>query len=201
MSDKQSAAHHRRLALRVWARNIHIYTSMLGLLAVIFFSVTGIMLNHTEWFDLDNPHVTERQGTLPAAILKEPDKLAVVEALRKDLGATGALDSFDVDPDELRVVFKSPGRRAEATIERATGQADVSIETHGFAGRIAELHRGTDAGPAWRFIIDVTAVLLLVTSMTGLTLWCLVPKWRPLGLVALGVCVGGCVVIYLVFVP
>ena len=36
-------AHHRRLLLRVWARNIHIYISMLGLLAVVFFSVTGIM--------------------------------------------------------------------------------------------------------------------------------------------------------------
>jgi hypothetical protein len=166
-------AHHRRLLLRVWARNIHIYISMLGLLAVMFFSVTGIMLNHSDWFDLNDPRVTKMEGTLPAAMLKGPDKLAVVEKLRKDFGATGALDSFDVDDSSLEVVFKSPGRRTEANIDRQSGHADVTVESHGFGGRIAELHRGTDAGPAWRLV----------------------------GIAALAVCLGACLIIYFVFVP
>jgi hypothetical protein len=195
------AAHHRRLLIRVWARNIHIYISMLGLLAVMFFSVTGFMLNHDEWFGLSNPRVTKKEGVLPAAMLKEPDKLAIVETLRKDFGATGALDSFDIQGDSLELVFKSPGRRTEAAIDRASGHADVSIETHGFNGRIAELHRGTDAGPVWRAIIDITAILLTITSLTGITLWFLVPKWRPLGLAAMAICLVGCLVVYLVFVP
>lgn len=194
-------AHHRRLLLRAWARNIHIYISMLGLLVVIFFSVTGIMLNHGDWFGLNEPRVTKREGTLPAGILKGPDKLAVVEKLRKELGATGALDSFDSDEGSLNLVFKSPGRRTEANIDRATGHAEVSVESHGFSGRIAELHRGTDAGPAWRLIIDITAILLLITALTGITLWFLIPKWRPLGFAALAVCLGACLVIYFLFVP
>ena len=195
------AAHHRRLLLRVWARNIHIYISMLGLLAVMFFSITGFMLNHDEWFGISNPRISKKEGTLPAAMLKEPDKLAIVEALRKDYGATGALDSFDIQSDTLELVFKSPGRRTEADIDRASGHADVSLETHGFNGRIAELHRGTDAGPVWRAIIDITAILLTITSLTGITLWFLVPKWRPLGLAAMAICLVGCLVVYLVFVP
>src|SRR5579862_7664060 len=124
------SAHHRRLMLRVWARNIHIYISMLGLLMVVFFSVTGIMLNHDDWLGLNDPRVTKKEGTLPAEMLRGPDKLAIVEKLRKDLGATGALDSFDVQDTSLEVVFKSPGRRAEASIDRATGHAEVSVENH-----------------------------------------------------------------------
>ncbi len=194
-------AHHRRLLVKSWTRTIHIYVSMLGLLAVIFFSVTGIMLNHEEWFGFETPRIVNKEGTLPEAMNREPDKLAIVEKLRKDFGATGALDSFEVEDDRLMVVFKSPARRTEATLLRADGHAEVSLETHGFNGRLAELHRGTDAGVGWRWVIDGTAVVLLITSLTGLMLWCLVPKWRPLGLAALGVCVLVCGVVYFALVP
>ena len=121
--------------------------------------------------------------------------------MRKDFGATGALDSFDARDDQLDLVFKSPGRRTEASITRADGHTEISIETHGFAGRFVELHRGTDAGPAWRLVIDATAVLLLLSSITGLVLWLLVPKWRPLGLASLAVSAVICGIIYFALVP
>jgi hypothetical protein len=195
------SAHHRRLLFKKWSRTLHIYLSMLGLLTLIFFSVTGIMLNHEEWFGYAEPRMTKHEGNIPPALLAEPDKLGIVEKLRKDLGATGALESFDVQKDRLELVFKSAGRRTEAGIDRADGHAEVSIETHGFAGRFVELHRGTDAGAAWRLIIDISAVLLLISGATGLVLWLLVPKWRPLGIAALAVCAGAGVIVYLLCVP
>jgi hypothetical protein len=195
-------AHHRRLLYKSWTRTIHIYISMLGLLAVIFFSVTGIMLNHEEWFGFATPVIVTHEGSLPEAMSKEPDKLTIVEKLRKDFGATGALDSFEIDEDRLTVIFKSPGRRTEATLQRNDGHAEVSIETHCLAGRLAELHRGTDAGTGWRlWVIDGTAVVLLITSITGLMLWCMVPRWRPIGLVALGLCLLICGAVYFALVP
>src|SRR3954462_8922712 len=51
-----SAAHHRswrrRLSIRFAALMLwlHIYLSMFGLAAVLFFSVTGLTLNHPDWF-------------------------------------------------------------------------------------------------------------------------------------------------------
>jgi uncharacterized protein len=195
------ASHHRRLLFKKWSRTIHIYISMLGLLAVIFFSVTGIMLNHEEWFGFATPHVVKKEGVIPEAMAKETDKLIIVEKLRKDFSATGALDSFDIEDDSLTVSFKSPGRHTDATIQRADGHAEVTLQSYGFNGRMVDLHRGTDAGPGWRFILDATAVLLLITCATGLLLWCLVPKWRPLGLAALAICVIGCAVVYFAFVP
>ena len=176
---------------------------MFGLLGILFFSVTGIMLNHEDWFGFSEPQTHKTEGMFPAEMLKgkEPDKLTIVEKLRKDFGATGALNSFDVQSDQLDIVFKSPARRAEAVIDRPGGHIEMTYETHGLAGRIAELHRGTDAGPVWSYVIDITAILLTITSLTGLILWLLVPKWRPLGLTALGLCIVICAIIYFVYVP
>lgn len=194
-------AHKRKLFLRKWARTLHIYISMLGLILVTFFAATGFMLNHEEWFGYAEPQTVTRSGTIPPALLETPDKLAIVEMLRKDLGATGAMDSFEVSDDELAVIFKSPGRRAQATITRPGGETEVVIDTHGFIGRLVELHRGVEAGPAWRRVIDATAILLLIIGLTGLILWLSVPKWRPLGLTAAGVCVAVCGVVYFTLVP
>ena len=64
-----------------------------------------------------------------------------------------------------------------------------------------ELHRGTEAGSAWRVVIDVVAGVQIISALTGMLLWWLVPKWRPLGMVALAVCLVACVLVYVVLVP
>ena len=194
-------AHQRKLFVRKWTRTLHIYLSMLGLLVLVFFAATGFMLNHEEWFGFAEPHVEEKQGVIPTTMLEQPDKLAIIELLRKDYAATGALDAFEIESDQVSVIFKSPGRRTQATITRPNGQAEISIETHGFAGRLVELHRGVDAGPAWRLIIDFAAILFLVIGTSGLTLWMFVPKWRPLGLVAVGASLAICATVYFTLVP
>ncbi|MCX8495907.1 MAG: PepSY-associated TM helix domain-containing protein [Akkermansiaceae bacterium] len=191
----------RKNLVRKWARTLHIYLSMLGLLMLVFFASTGLMLNHEEWFGYSEPQVTTHQGTIPVDPLKEPNKLAIVERLRKDFGATGALDSFETETDHLNVVFKSPGRESQASINREDGSTEVTIESHGFIGRLVELHRGVDAGRPWRWVIDVSAILFLIIGITGLTLWLAVPKWRPLGLVAITACIAICAIVYFTLVP
>jgi len=194
-------AHQRKLFVRKWARTLHIYISMLGLVLIVFFAATGFMLNHEEWFGYAEPHVTTIELDVPADLMTGPDKLAIVELLRKNGAATGAMDSFEVEDDQLRVVFKSPGRRTEATITRPDGHASVALESHGFAGRMVELHRGVEAGKAWRLVIDACAILLLIIGGTGLLLWIFVPKWRPLGLTAAAACVVICTAVYFFCVP
>jgi len=194
-------AHHRRLLLKKWSRSFHIYLSMLGLLLIFFFAVTGILLNHEEWFTLNQPQVRKADCSLPVRFVAERDKLAIVECLRRQFGAIGALDTFETQDDQMQLVFKSPGRRTEAVINRADGRAEVTLETSGALRRITELHRGTDTGRGWRLIIDAAAILQLAGAGTGIVLWLLVPKWRPLGLGALAVCAVICLVVYLALVP
>ncbi len=196
-----SAIEHRQRLLRKWSRTFHIYLSMLGLLGILFFAVTGLLLNHEEWFGLAKPTVRKAEGAIPLALLKEPDKLAIVEKLRKDFGASGAVDSFETDKDQITVVFKGPARRVEAVIERGLGHVEVRLESRNAAARFTELHRGVEAGSAWRLLIDVVAAVQIISALTGMLLWWLVPKWRPLGLVALVVCLVACGFVYVALVP
>lgn len=196
-----SAGEHRRRLLKKWSRTLHIYLSMLGLLGILFFAATGLMLNHAEWFGLHQPRTRRVEGVIPPDLLKTPDPLAVVENLRKDFGATGAVDSFEIDDDQVTVVFKSPARRVQAVVDRRNGRAEVMLESRGPAAHLAELHRGTEAGSAWRLVIDAIAVVQIIGALTGVLLWCLVPRWRPLGLAALAVCAVACGLVYLLLVP
>ena len=56
----------RRLNIRfaklmLW---LHIYVSMFGLAAVLFFSVTGITLNHPDWFFGDSERQVQAEGQI-----------------------------------------------------------------------------------------------------------------------------------------
>jgi hypothetical protein len=180
---------------------LHIYLSLFGLVMIVFFALTGFFLNHPAWFNLDNPAVRTAHGVIPADTLAQPDKLALVEHLRAQFHAVGTLDSFDVQDDELRVVFKSPARRVEAVIQRKDGATEVTFESRNALARLSELHRGDDAGPAWRLVIDVVAVLVLLSAGTGVVLWLLVPKWRRWGVAAIVVCVVAGLAVYWFLVP
>src|SRR6218665_1221844 len=69
-------------------RWLHIYSSMFGLIAILFFSVTGLTLNHPSWTFGRKPKEETQKGTIQKAWLgdaeKEPAKLEIVEHLRKE---------------------------------------------------------------------------------------------------------------------
>lgn len=191
----------KHLMLR-WTRTLHIYLTLLALLLLLFFAITGFMLNHADWFSLEEVRTRTQEGHLPTALLSDaPDKLAVVERLRADFGAIGLVDSFEIEEDELRVVFTGPGQRVEATIDRVEGRAKVVSESHGVMGHLTDLHRGKGTGPAWGLIIDGFSVLLLLVSFTGLALWLTLQRRRRFGLVVLTLSVVMCMGVYLLLVP
>ena len=61
----------RRLAIRFakLMRWLHIYLSMFGLAAVLFFSATGITLNHPDWFFGEARRSVQAQGTIDPKLL------------------------------------------------------------------------------------------------------------------------------------
>jgi hypothetical protein len=140
-------------------------------------------------------------GTLPTRIAHEPDKLAVVEALRKDFGAAGALEAFEVEDETLRVIFKTPGRTSEATVRREDGQTAMTHESRGFVGVLTDLHRGKTSGPAWGLVIDGVCVIFLVVSVTGLILWSSLRSRGKHGLAVVGLGLLVAIGVYWFFVP
>jgi hypothetical protein len=139
-------------------------------------------------------HEVERLRRIPI----RPARLAVVELLRSQFGAVGAVDTFEIEEDSLRIVFRGPGRQGEAHVKRDTGEAEVVSESHGVVGRLTDLHKGKYAGAAWGAIIDGVSGLLLVVS---LALWLSLQRRRWLGMIVLALRFALSVGIYLAFVP
>ncbi len=166
-------------------RWLHIYLSMFSLAVVLFFSVTGITLNHPDWFWSGAESTHEAEGEIKRAWLhiaggqatdapgdtdRQVSKLEIVEYLRNTHAIHGALADFRVDEGECVVAFKGPGYGADAFIDRETGQYRLTETYHGFIAVINDLHKGRDSGPVWSVLIDVSAVLMTLISLTGLVL-------------------------------
>lgn len=175
-------------------RWLHIYLSMFGLAAILFFSVTGITLNHPQWFYSGAESRTETEGTVQTRWLRaatsadadperQVDKLQVVEQLRKAHRIHGALSEFRVDETECMVTFKGPGYAADAFIDRDTGKYRLSETYHGFVAVINDLHKGRDTGPVWSVVIDVSAAVMALVSLTGLVLLLYLKLRRKPGLI------------------
>jgi hypothetical protein len=187
------------------SRWLHIYGSMASLALVLFFAITGVTLNHQDWF-ANQQATVERHGTinpswLRTAALEGVDKLQVVESLRSAGGLRGALSDFRIDDGQCEVVFKGPGYEASALVDRTTGRFDVTESRMGFAAVINDLHKGRDTGSVWKAAIDVSALLLAFISLTGLILLYFVHKYRLAGIILFGAGALTSYLIYAVWVP
>jgi hypothetical protein len=200
---------------------LHIYVSMLGLAAVLFFSVTGLTLNHPGWFSSGAQRRVEAEGSVdpkwlhldvPAPspstaaeseldLARQVARLEVVEHLRKAHGVRGALAEFRVDETECMVTFKGPGYSADAIIDRSTGRYTLSQTFQGVVALINDLHKGRDSGPVWSVLIDVSAVVLVAISLTGLILLFYLRLRRGTGLVVIAVGTVIVAAVYLLGVP
>lgn len=186
-----------------WARWVHTYLSMLGLGSLCFFSVTGLTLNHPDWLLGAKRHAQTLAGTMDASWLarggdeKAVDKLKVVEYLRRVHGLHGLVDDFRVEPTECSVVFKGPGSSADVSVERATGKYQGNLLSEGYVALINDLHKGRHTGPAWALVIDIVAVLLTLSAVSGIWLLLYVRRRRVSGF---WIGIWGAALLWLVFV-
>lgn len=156
---------------------------MFGLVAVLFFSVTGITLNHPRWFYDGAAATVESEGRVDPSLLEgDVNKLEVVEYLRQEHSIHGALASFTTEEDECVVTFKGPGYSADAFIRRPKGAYRITEQRHGLIALVNDLHKGRDTGPIWSAVVDVSAVLMAVASATGLLLLFYIKRRRTMGL-------------------
>lgn len=167
-----------------WIRWLHIYGSMFGLCATLLFAVTGLTLNHADWFEAGEPVVRTLEGTLATKDLStNVDKLTIAENLREAHHLRGKVAEFAVEDDECIVVWKGPAYSADATIERATGKYRIEESRRPVMALLDDLHKGRDCGPVWAFVIDAAAVVLTFLSVTGLWLLLYLKKRLRSGLV------------------
>ena len=188
-----------------FSRWLHLYLSMLTFFVVLFFSITGLTLNHADWFDGQQVE-SKLTGTVPAAWVNVPDtarinKLAVVEALRKQHHIKGYVSDFLIEDDQCSVSFKGPGYSADAFLNRRDGTYKLTETRLGLFAVLNDLHKGRDSGPGWGWLIDLSAGFLVLVSLSGLAMLFFLKNKRLNGiLVAI---LGGavCWLLYWLLVP
>jgi uncharacterized protein len=180
--SNKSKAIHRWVAK--WSRWLHIYLSMLSLGAIFFFSITGLTLNHPDWFFRET--TTSKTGRMDANWLNrktppptnwnesdlghEIEKLLVVEHLRNEHKLAGRVSDFLAFSDECEVTFQGPGYAATARIVRATGDYELSVTCNDLVSILNDLHKGRHTGPLWSIVIDVSAIVSGLVALSGMVL-------------------------------
>lgn len=182
-------------------RAVHIYLTMLGLLVMLLFGVTGLTINHEDGFGAITPRVVDREGKLPAELAARPDGLRLVEHLRQTYGIHGAMTDFSEMTDEFAIAFKEPGQLWEVTVDRGAGTVRIHHEQYNFVALINNLHRGRYTGSAWSWVIDFSAILIVLACLTGFVLWLALPRRRQLGIAFLALGTVATMAVIYFFVP
>lgn len=187
------------------ARWLHIYLSMVSFAIVLFFSVTGLTVNHADWF-ASAVKTRQAHGSVDRALLhppgaSEPDKNALVQSLRTREHLHGTVDDVRVDDTEVSFSYRAPGYSADVIVDRQSETYSVTEVRNGFVAVINDLHKGRDAGKVWSWVIDFSAILLTLVSLTGLAILWFIYKRRTSGLMIGAAGLSLCLLVYKIFVP
>jgi hypothetical protein len=183
-----------------WALLAHIYVSMAGFTLALLFGITGLTLNHQD-FGLSTPRISTSEFVLDKSMIETAGQTGIEEAIRKKLGLGSSLTDYHDDPDQVEVTFAGPGIRTVVTINRADGKGQAEKETRGILGKLDDLHKGLDTGVVWYWTIDVAAILLAVSSLTGMVTLVALRARRRSGFAVCALGVLTVIAIYVMWIP
>jgi hypothetical protein len=174
-----------------WLKQLHTWhwmSSALCLIGLLLFTITGITLNHAA--DIEAAPVTiDKKATLPAPLrsaiapddapdAKKPLPPVVAEWVGTEFGVkTGGEAEWSAD--EIYLALPKPGGDGWVSIDRATGEATYEDTDRGVISYLNDLHKGRNAGTAWKWFIDIFAGACLVFTITGFYLLQLHSAKRP----------------------
>jgi hypothetical protein len=192
-------------------RWLHVYVSTALFTLLVFFSATGITLNNG-WY---HPGGNVEQSTelelndkqlslwrLGEAEPWEPDLNAVQEYVRAEFGLTQP-SSFDLDSEmrEVFIEYHVPAGGASVMLSADEKHLIIEFEKGSLLGILNDLHKGRHSGLAWKWLIDISAVFMLVFAASGLILLFQGKKYKKPGVIATLLGTVSPIVFYLLLVP
>lgn len=189
-----------------WFRWVHIYVSMLCFAALMFFAVTGITLNHPTWLGGSEQNVSDYEGDLPPEIAdlvagETIEKLAIAEWFRSKFSLRGRVAEFEVDEYECMIVFKGPGYSADVFVDRELKTYMLTVTQASLVAVLNDLHKGRDSGTAWKWLIDISALVMVVMSLSGFGLLLYLKKRRRSGILTAVIGTAALLVVWNLLVP
>ena len=170
---------------RAWLRSVHRDFGYVSVGFTFIYAISGIAQNHIEeWGDVSFANV-ETTSDMAAAVPDGASDAAAIAQVAAAAGRGAPSDTFRAG-DEVRLTY-ADGTKVSAIGRQLTLQ---QRKMRPFIGVANWLHRARGK-PAWKYISDVYALMLLYLSISGLLLikGRLGLKWRGTILVVSGICV------------
>lgn len=157
------------------ARYVHGWLSAFAFITLLFFSVTGLLLNHPEWFE---PAKTEETAKLilPESVLKsikqqENPSDTILEYVRQQQNLVGRYQSSEVMDNEVMIRLESPAGATDIFVTTDTGETEITQKSASTVSMLNDLHRGKNSGLGWSWLIDISAIIYIVLSLAGYILF------------------------------
>jgi hypothetical protein len=159
-------------------RLIHVYVSMALLTLLLFFSVTGITLNHPEWFSSHQAQVIEKELTIDRianlAIKNNSITNVQQQTITKEVETAFSISLVNINAElmsgELFYSIKQAGKSASIAIDLETGDVFYEQTHYGWWAVLNDLHKGRNTSKFWGWIIDLSSVLFIIFSISGFIL-------------------------------
>jgi len=158
----------------------HWISSAVALLGLLFFSVTGITLNHAASFESGQQEFRTVSHEIPPALVEE------MAAAVRDYGEGEgeALESqrawiksaFGIETagrmgnwtaDQVDFSMERPGGDAWIKLDLVRGMAEYHETDAGWMAYFNDLHKGRHTGTAWAWFIDLIAAACVIFAVTG----------------------------------
>jgi hypothetical protein len=187
---------------RLW----HGYLSAFAFIALMFFSLTGILLNHPEWLRQGESAPLEtglklRGGDIAAALKQGDAPLALAKLIEGRDGIRGAYTSGEIDGEEAFLRFDGVTGNTSVTLDLASGEGEAVQRKSDAVTIINDLHRGKNAGQAWKLLIDIVSLLFLALSLIGYILFFSLRYRLTQTLLLTGISLAALAGVFMLFVP
>jgi len=161
------------------ARQWHWISAAICSIGMLFFSWTGITLNHAGDITV-NSDITTIEAELPSAILQpwlsiEKNQNKLPENVRQYLTTELKLSLSknvigEFDEGEFYLAMPTPGVDKWLSIDINSGELIYERTDRGWISFFNDLHKGRYTNEAWRWFIDIFAVVTIVFCLSGLWL-------------------------------
>jgi len=128
---------------------------------LLFFSLTGISLNHRTTFE-----ATPKQSTSQYAIKGVEEQS--IKLLLREANIALSVKALEQLIRHKELSLPSPGKRLELYIEEQ--QLFIERSDFGLVSQLNELHQGRYTSTTWKFVSDITAIVFIFIAITGVWL-------------------------------
>jgi hypothetical protein len=190
-----------------WNRKFHIYIGLFLLLFILFFSLSGLLLNHSQWeFASFWRERKETEIITPVTIPVNLDSTALLQHFMRQLNISGEISNVKLTSASISFRVVKPGTNQDIHVDFKSGISVRKEMVFNWWGKMRILHtfNGSDKmNPEvqpnwlitriWRLTMDAIALGLIFLCMSSWIMWYKIRKSYSTGLIVLILGIAGAI--------